>query len=572
MSTKVGLIILNRQRMTWNKLIYGGQVDKKDNVRFWSGVSISLFCLLVVFGISMLICNVLVHIFATSIAQHVGSMKAMLWYNAAAYGLFYFLVYNGTMASVHKIIHSDDMESLVAAPITRFEWITAKLLEQSAVKILFQLVVVGIPLAWNWFWVMEPTILSGVLCILSVVAFILCTQLIKVLLISSLLLNKLRGKKSRGQMVVGMAAFFLQLTALIYIIYPFSPFLSDELGSYYNTMLEFSRFDQLIVFFGIWIWPHVWLFNALSAAVQGDVWTSLAWMLLFVLLGGFVISSCWKLLRRMESFSLITLNPALNPSSSMRSWAWAVSIVDRLSWIHPHTRTLLIKDLAHLSRESKHKSITMIGMLLLGFFIMIGIFYLTEQSLSPANMTREFMSIPLGMYGIHMITYALLDRFALDAEGRNIHVLLSSPIKESCLVNAKLLGILITATPASLITSSVVFLLYPVNPWLYIAAMVSAALFIASGALAAGATFPNFEYQSISELPSSRAKYLVGLLGSGYVFISGFLCYHIKSPVLLSGIFICCSLVGSWILVGVATRKLQEGEFESFGSLDEITK
>lgn len=568
---KIWIVLRNRKNILINKILYGNEAHKKDKKRVWVSLILLILAGLILFMISLLFSNMLLSMILNYLNK-IPVRTQIRWLSLFLFSLTVSTVFNNLKNGIIRFLQADDFANLLLAPLSAQEFILAKLFERHYINLAGWTVFLALPVAINLVLMLNPatvTVLAGTLAISGI--FILGNT-IRVAAILLVIRAKILHKQIIGYTLFYWFAMGLNVISLIYIFQPFAKIIDNSkfrtlLGAsvenhFYKFMVE-AVLNQIL--------PHNWLAWAVIEAGQQRYALPFLRLTGFYLLVAIVVVLTRHLMKDIEKEALFGLFYEFNqPKSGIKLERFSARLNSSLSWVNPQTRAILVKDFRSLIRDRKFTWIPVLVMVLLGFAMSTGVFAFVQSKATGIKINRDALATLLVIFGANLTVFALLDRFSIDSEGNNFLVLKASPVRAVRIISAKILCIVLVALPVTVLMNIIVTLFFHSLTGFVLFGAIAAVPTLATMGITATTTFPNFEYTSLLDLPTTKAKILMNFLATVYIFLGGGILFYFKSPYVGLGLFILLSLALTIVFFSACCRKVEENQFENSHSIREI--
>ena len=357
-----------------------------------------------------------------------------------------------------------------------------------------------------------------------------------------------------------------------------------------DAMLEtrtLEVMDQLLVKTRFSMFPFLpgyWLSMSVLQWAEGAVQGALLFvfvLLSYVLFFGFVAFTRWGKLYYETASAVQGRNSVLGQWKWLRSWrerqrataerpGWVETGVGWLSWLHPDTRALIVKDIHMFWRDTAQWGQSMMLFGLLGAYI-INLRNFTHQLTSQfwINLVAYLNLAACSLNLATVTTRFVFPQFSL--EGRLLWIIGLAPMGMRKVVKIKywLASLSSLAVTLGLITLSCYLLKMSWDRLVLFGAVVTVMTFALNGlAVGLGVLYPNFKDTNPSKIVSGFGGTLCLVLSFLYIFVSvlflglgtnTLLPSSEMQVVTLSG-FLIISLAIGWVPIHLAFRHLRNFE------------
>lgn len=569
---KVLEIILNRFRMSINIFFFSFEERRKKKKFLWGSLLFGIIVTTVIFIISMLVTHLIVKILVNNLNLLIITDQVK-WLSIFFLAVILNVVFYSLKSSITRFIQSEDNSVLLVAPLSIKEYIFARIFERFLLKIVVLTLFIVIPVGINIFLVIKPNFLVSLIGVLVVLSVLFLGNVTRIIVICLAIRNIVLEKRILLYNFLSSVIFALNILIILFLINPFLIiFPSSNFKNTYLSLINIYPFDLLIKGISSSFLPHNWAAQAVLNASNQNYFKMAIDLFGFMLFIFVVIVVTMKILKNYEEEQTLTLLNNYKQSKNVyRTWNKLINLFDNsIGWLNNQTRAILVKDFRSTLRDKKYKWIPVLLVILLSFGTSLGIYIYVIKQTKGVFLNPTMIGVTLEIFSLNFTVFALMDRFSIDAEGKNFFILLTSPVKASRIVFAKIIAVILFAFPVSIVFSTILNLTIQANWLLLVFGSLVSIPTIAIMTLTACSTFPNFEYNSLLDLPTTKAKILSNFLNSLYLVFVGVILFSIENYVLSLLVFTGLSCAVSWILFYASCKQISESEMESFHSIREI--
>jgi len=247
-----------------------------------------------------------------------------------------------------------------------------------------------------------------------------------------------------------------------------------------------------------------------------------------------------------------------------------INLNKQLQWLPYPMNWFISKDLIRLKRSKKLETIYLLFFIFIGLIISLLGFYLVDLR-TGIGFSGDYITVLFGIFGSMSIIFGLVNKMGIDYEGKQIDILRSIPNISKHLIGGKFLLYCFVGLPLSLITYVIPYIFYPISIiQLLIIWGVTTPVFIIV-AILSSMLYPNFNYETIFDLPTTKSKITYIFLSTFFMMIINFIWFFVPQP--FSFILLPITCIGATVaLLLLTSKKLEEDDYNRNISLESIVK
>lgn len=548
----IWILLRLRTRQSWNVLIYGR--DPKRRISLLGALGILMAIALVGIGLTTGMTWIFIEI-ATSAFAKMAHEHIIFSLFLLGIGLFLSWCLRDIGSALIRILEAKDVSTLLATRMSPTGYLFGKILERGMWQMLSD-VAWGVPIIY-WIWakygeVSIPFLLACATC--YVVGYT-----VRLGFITTLLRWKLRGFRLlpwtfvtfllHGCKWITIVWFLLILAAPLKlgILSQWAKTLQEN-GAYQVLMSRTSAFSILLTHTFSLLILHIFLW-LLCCSMLISIRKNMLWQANNRLFEGL------QQVRRPKSITSIR--------RPLERDIWKLPLPSSILW-------LIAKDIAHLRRTRTMESFMMLGFVLLGIATSAFTFYFVDRGV-PVNFSGYYMTTSFGVLGTMSVMFTLLDRFGVDSEGPHLLLLRLAPVGVRDVIWSKWLLYCIISMPLTFMVFVIPLFLYPILWWQWVPVWCSVTLVFGAFGICATATYPNLYFESMLDLPSSKARWFYNGISAVYTTLIGFVWTTLPPNVTPWTVF-AVSIPTSLVFLRAAMLRLERGEFDRHVSLESFTR
>lgn len=549
----VWILLRLRTRQSWNILLHGKEMQRRTSSlgALLIGICICLVSILGITGVTWLLIEVIASAFRKMSYVNITVVCVLI-----GLSIFISSSLRDVGAALLRILEARDTSSILVTRLSVGHYLFGKLTERSVWQLLND-IGWGIPVIG---WLLAR---YGTACIPVLLAYGICYvvgHFFRIWLTLTMLHWKLQGNRllpwSLGMFLLQGCKWIAFVTVCLLIGERL------ELGvfsEWARTLHKNERFIGFINFLG----------NTASAGEDPFI---------VVLILGIIcilLWSCMKSLQRMVNYyskgSLFELiNNVRRPASNLSVKRPLEGKVLKLPLLPSSILWFLAKDIAQLRRTRSLETWIMIVVVLFGIGTSIFTFYFVDRGVD-VEFSGYYMTTSFGVLGTMSTVFVLLNRFGIDNEGPHLLLLRSAPIGVKDIVWSKWILLCAIALPFTIITFFIPMILYPVSWWEWVPVWISVTLVFSSLGICSTAIYPNLYYESMLDLPSSKARWFFNGVGAVYVTILSFI-WTTLPTIVTPWVVLVFSLPTAIVLLRAAMTGLEREEFRRHVSLESLIR
>lgn len=562
---------MNRTRYIINKIFYSNISSTKKNYSF---IMICGF-LLLVFGVVLILFNVsgnIVEFLELKIVT-LSLIERIKWFHAFVLLLALSVISHDVFKVYYRFILSEDLDVLMKLPLSFNEILFGKILERTYIKAIFIFVFL-LFLFISFIRSLDTRMWISWGIVFIFVLVLILSHLIRIMIVIEMLMYRLANNRL---ILFIIFLFFIKVIQTMLVLYLMKPFIQI---SDHTLTLIYTYIINLPIVQGVYLMierlPTVTIISNITV-YNHVTYTILTINSLLLLLAGLVVIQK----KRVETFNnrqLLTDLYQLRRSrifrrsnSKVNQLTMVRRFISKLVFLHPHVRFILMKDICLFLRDTKYRwHAAFISMVVsIVFFLFILYFINFNLTTFPLDFTLVGMVIIQSI--LFIISKNIVNRFSIDSEGENIKNLLLAPVLPKHMAFVKLLEMIVLLIPSSFIIFISTYLVLKIPIVILTLFILSSLITAVTISLVSSTTFPNFDNNSLMDLPTARSNMLMTILFSGFLSINVIIHYIFHSNLLL---FLCVytgiNMLLSLFLFQILCKKIQEVNFRNYESLTEL--
>ncbi len=549
------LMVKSRMLQSWNELIFKDVASKsgsKKPIMYLITLGIILlvaYC--IIFGI-LVVGLELIHTVSLeySNAQQLNSLFALI------VALFLGWTLKDIFPSLIRILEARDAQTLLITRLSPLTYILGKLLERYIYKVIFSLImlisfIINILLKWNF------SVQDSVLITLFIFILFAFAQVVRIWWLLTLVKVKIKRKKMIPYSFIAFCLHIFEWLSLFILIYPVIKTLH----------FSFSWLDSIY---------HLELFNRITAIyTSGGNIVHQNLLLVILILSFLIFTFSFIISKHKRNNELMNISELILDFQQPKTVYKAngknlLDVYQKLKWLPSPTNWIIAKDLIRLTRSKKMETLYLLVFMFIGLIVSLLGFYLVDIQ-TGVGFSGVYITTSFGTFGSMSVIFGLVNIMGIDYEGKHIDILRSVPNISKHLIAGKFLVYYFVASPLSLISFIIPFIIYPLPiVQLLVLWIFTTPVFIIM-AILSSILFPNFHYETIFDLPSTKSKMAYLFLCCLFIMVIGSI--WVYTPKFISLVLLSIICIGSTTLLFLlSAKKLEEDELSRNMSLESIIK
>ncbi|MED0774096.1 hypothetical protein [Bacillus siamensis] len=555
---KLSILFKNRMILSINQSFFSNSTKKKLRISGFITLLLFSICIIGLTLITWFLSDVFLQLFLYITKKYTVEEKKIL-IRLLSFIIFIIFSIDGVQNYISKTLYSKDFKVALYAPIKPGIYLLYRMIEGHLKQIIIWFIVISV---FTGIFVMHKmiSILQAPLVFLVGCLYVTLIYLTRYFILFNLFKKLAMNQKLTKVYISLFLGYFSLFVAILKVI------------EYSNRFFSFSFLDFL---------PKVTnntVFLAVSSVLTSKYFPINYFMTLHfeIIKGNYIICFLnivlifsifflfvWYLFREISNSNYLSLlyevmnkskehkilQRISNDNDKKNSFSFLRS--ERISSI------IILKDLKCLLRERKIIWGSYLFSAVFGYGSIYFIYFIVNiQSSIP--IPREEIGIFVSIYVMSLTVQSLMDRFGVDSELKNIKIYLSAPINLKDYIKGKFIISFFSTAPLLLLNCLFSWLLFNSNPVLVLfMVIIHTVPFIFIG-LIASATFPNYDIESILELPTFKSRILMNILTLCYLMISIGIYSAVNSLMIGASIIVLVAVIVSFILYRFINLKLEK--------------
>ncbi|MFE8874598.1 hypothetical protein ACE4RV_15850 [Acetobacter persici] len=570
---KILLICKNHLIISLNKILYSGQNNKKNK-------KVLALTLSVIFPISILFLAIISFLYLIFMNKIIDTLKLLSpeelnqWISAFCLILILSLLSSNFQRYILRILYSQDIHILFSSPINLKEFFIAKLMERHSLNLLKNILIYT-PLLIITFWLCKTNLISSLLITLLIIACTLFTLIFKFFITTKMIHLKLLSKKLIGYTILKTIVFLLNGIYICYLIKPFIVLLpKNNFINIIENINNFKLVNSLHMLLQSKFSINYWMGLAITNSYN-QKYNLIVILIITILITCLIIYKIFnKSINKINIIEITDLFSQYHQLKTKDKTTMKKGNEEKLNkvikLIPNKIKAIIIKDYKLLKRDNKFTWIFIILAIASAYLIVLFTLYFAENKVGTLTFNTSYIGFIITMYGTSIVTYNLMDKFGLDVEGENYIILQNSPTLPKDILLAKIIATIITIIPFNIIMNIISFLIFNTNPLLLIFGSILSIITFAIMSINASITFPNFKYETILDLPSTKAKIQTNFLNSMYILLTICGIYYLNSSPVFYLIFLILNASISFILFKASCKKIENTNIKNYESINSL--
>ncbi|MCI4127507.1 hypothetical protein [Bacillus haynesii] len=508
---KVLVLLKNKAILNINQAFFIHSKEKKIKLNTYLIALLFTLCIGVLFLITFLLTDLLIQLFINltdefSLNDKLNFIKLLL------FSVYIIFAVDGVQNYVSKTLYSKDFYISLYAPIRPGIYLIFRIIEGHIIQTLSWFIVI-IALVLNLF--IDGVIsLSEVPLVLIIFFLYLLSIYITRYFILYIFFKKIATEKKLTNIYISLyTSYFILFVGIIHIIQPLKYLFSNAFFDSVSNWADFSLFLTIHRILTSDFFPTNFFLTMYLDVLDGS-YLSFSLYIILIISFLFILIKC--LFQRISNSNYLSLlfevTNKTRDSKVVKKTIKGNFISERiLQFGNQITACILLKDLRCLLREKKIVWSAYLFSTAFGYGSIYFIYYIINKQVT-LPVQKETIGIWVGVYVVSITVQNLMDRFGVDSELDNIKIYLTAPISSKYLIQAKHFITFVTMVPLIIISCLLSWFLFNANPLITLfVSVISISPFI-NISLAASIIFPGFNYESIHELPTFKARTLTNLL------------------------------------------------------------
>ncbi|MEH7191118.1 hypothetical protein [Bacillus toyonensis] len=567
------LIIKNHFNISLNKFIFGNKSNKKNISSLIFNLIIGFFLGVIIFCIGLLVSIFVINIFLDKI-MYLSYQEKINYFSVVLFMFLLNCTFENLQSNVLRFLHSRDYLFLVTSPIKAGELLIGKLADRYILKNILRLILL-IPLLLLLFLNLNLDVITIFYCFILTFILLIFSFVIRMYVLLHLVKTKLLNRRSYQYVLLKLFILISSVFSLIYLMIPFKTILfNNQVNMFINKVLNFEFIQECFNLLTSKFTFHYGISLSLFEIENQNYYFPITFLLcifLFSLLMIVLVKRSFSKINLLEFTNLISNYQQVKYDQNVHI---KIEITPGFSLIFKlfpkKVRIILVKDFKNFIRDRQYYWIYRISVILIGYLFIFFSFYLIDRFVGGFTFNKTYVGFLLAIYGVSLTISNLIDRFGIDAEGNNFIILKLSPVRASQILLAKMGGLILFTVPFSIIFCIVSLFVFKTNLLLLLLVVIFSVPTLSIIFISASSVFPNFNYESLLDLPSTNAKFIGTFLGVTYLSIVGSLIYYIDSFLIFSGVFLVFNILLSFLLFRISCKKIESSNMESFESYRSI--